>query len=451
MPLGNNGTLRIGCGAGFAGDRLDPAAILVERGELQYLGLECLGERTIALAQLRKLKDPEEGYDVLLARRMELLLPLIKRRGVRLITNMGAANPIAAAELIVKIARRRNLAIKVAAVTGDDVLELMRPTDRILETGEPLAAYKWLVSANAYLGVEALLPALATGADIVITGRVADPSLFLAPAAFEFGWQPGDTERMARGTVMGHLLECAGQITGGYCADPGRKDIPDFARIGFPYADVDGDGNCVIGKADGTGGAINLITAKEQLLYELTDPRAYLTPDVTADFTTVRLRQAGENRVAVSGASGKPRSPTLKVSVGFHAGYVGEGEISYAGANASARARLAGEVVRERLQDMFTDMRIDYIGSTSLHGKSYDDAARPYEIRLRVAARAPTRERAALVGEEVEALWTNRPGGGGGARKYVHEQVGVISGLIARDKIKTEVTVREWRREKETV
>jgi hypothetical protein len=451
MPRKKNGTLRIGSGAGFSGDRLEPAVILAERGELQYLGLECLAERTIALAQLRKLKEPAEGYDVLLARRMELLLPVIKKKGVRLITNMGAANPVAAADLIVEIAKRRKLDIKVAAVTGDDVLKLMRPTDRVLETGEPLSAYKWLVSANAYLGVDALLPALATGADIIITGRVADASLFLAPAAYEFGWQPDDLERMARGTVMGHLLECAGQITGGYCADPGRKDIPDFAHIGFPYADVESDGNCIIGKPADTGGAINLITAKEQLLYEVTDPHAYMTPDITADFTTVQLRQAGANRVAVSGATGKPRSPTLKVSIGYHAGYVGEGEISYAGANALQRAQLAGEVVRARLQGAFTEMRVDYIGSTSLHGKSYDEAARPYEVRLRVAARAATREKAALVGEEVEALWTNGPGGGGGARKYVHEQVGVISGLIAREKIRSDVTVREWRREKETV
>jgi hypothetical protein len=451
MPRRKADVLRIGSGAGFAGDRLEPAVILAERGGLQYLGLECLAERTIALAQLRKLKEPGEGYDVLLARRMELLLPVIKKKGVRLITNMGAANPVAAADLIVEIARRRKLDIKVAAVTGDDVLKLMRPTDRVLETGGPLSAYKWLVSANAYLGVDALLPALATGADIIITGRVADPSLFLAPAAYEYGWQPDDLDRMARGTVMGHLLECAGQITGGYCADPGRKDIPDFAHIGFPYADVDRDGNCVIGKPANTGGAINLITAKEQLLYEVTDPRAYVTPDITADFTTVKLRQAGANRVAVAGATGKPRSPTLKVSIGYHAGYVGEGEISYAGANALKRAQLAGAVVQTRLKGAFKEMRVDYIGSTSLHGKAFDAAARPYEVRLRVAARAGTREKAALVGEEVEALWTNGPGGGGGARKYVHEQVGVISGLIAREKVKTEVTVREWRREKETV
>jgi hypothetical protein len=451
MPRKKNGIVRIGSGAGFAGDRLEPAVILAERGALQYLGLECLAERTIALAQLRKLKEPAEGYDMLLARRMELLLPVIRKKRVQLVTNMGAANPVAAADLIVAIARRRKLDIKVAAVTGDDVLKLLKPGDRVLETGEPLSAYKWLVSANAYLGVDALLPALATGADVIVTGRVADPSLFLAPAVYEHGWNLDDLDRMARGTVMGHLLECAGQITGGYFADLGRKDVPDFAHLGFPYADIDRDGNCVVGKAEGTGGVINLMTAKEQLLYEVTDPHAYVTPDIVADFTTVRVKSAGANRVAFSGATGKPRTPTLKVSIGYHAGYVGEGEISYAGNHALERAQLAGEVVRERLKSAFAEIRVDYIGSTSLHGKSYCADEHPYEVRLRVAARAATREKAALIGEEVEALWTNGPAGGGGARKYVHEQVGIVSALIAREKVKTEVTVREWRCEKETV
>lgn len=187
----------------------------------------------------------------------------------------------------------------------------MKPTDRVLETGEPLSAYKWLVSANAYLGVDAILPALATGADVIITGRVADPSLFLAPAVYEFGWKPDDLDRLARGTVMGHLLECGGQVTGGYFADPGRKDVPDFAHLGFPWADIGADGNCTIGKPDGTGGVINLMTAKEQLLYEVTDPRAYVTPDVVADFTTVRLEQSGargrRGRSAVDQWSGRWR------------------------------------------------------------------------------------------------------------------------------------------------
>jgi hypothetical protein len=438
--------LRIGAGAGFSGDRLEPAVVLAERGGIQYLVLECLGERTVALAQLRKRKDPKRGYDPLLERRIEMLLPLLKRHGVRLVTNMGAANPIAAADAIIAIARAQKTPIRVAVVTGDDVLAKIEPDELTLESRTPIAEYGELVSANAYLGAAALLPALQTGADIVITGRVADPSLFVAPMAHEYGWQLDDFERLARGTSIGHLLECAGQLCGGYYAEPGRKDVPDMAHLGFPYADVDADANATLGKAEGTGGCITLATAKEQLLYEVTDPFGYVTPDVVADFSTVTLRETGPNRVDVRGATSKGRPPKLKVSVGYLAGYVGEGEISYGGANAMDRARLAGEIIRQRLGKEFPEMRIDLIGSTSLHGRSFDSRERPYEIRLRVAARAPTPERAMLVGEEVEALYTNGPAGGGGTRKYVQEQIGIVSTLIEREQVPAKVTLRELSR-----
>jgi hypothetical protein len=435
--------LRIGAGAGFSGDRLDPAAVLAERGRLRYLVLECLGERTVALAQLRKRRDPARGYDPLLERRIELLLPLLRRHGVRLITNMGAANPIAAADAIIAIARAHKTPIRVAVLTGDDVLAKIDPGEITLETRMPVAHYGELVSANAYLGVAALLPALQSGADIIITGRVADPSLFLAPMAHEYGWQLDDFDRLARGTSIGHLLECAGQLCGGYYAEPGRKDVPDMANLGFPYADVDAAGNATLSKVEGTGGLITLATAKEQLLYEVTDPFGYVTPDVVADFSTVSLRETGPDRVDVRGATGKARPQKLKVSVGYLAGYVGEGEISYGGANALARARLAGDIVRQRLGRDFADVRIDLIGSTSLHGKSFDTGEQPYEIRLRVAARATTPDRAMQVGEEVEALYTNGPAGGGGTRKYVHEQVGIVSTLIEREQVSTKVTLKE--------
>ena len=439
--------LRIGAGAGFSGDRLEPAVVLAERGRIQYLVLECLGERTVALAQLRKRRDASRGYDPLLERRIELLLPLLRRNGVRLITNMGAANPVAAADAIIAIARVQKTPIRVAIVTGDDVLAKITPGELTLETRTPIAEYGDLVSANAYLGAAALLPALQAGADIVITGRVADPSLFLAPMVHEYGWQLDDVDRLARGTSVGHLLECAGQLCGGYYAEPGRKDVPDMAHLGFPYADVDADGNASLSKVEGTGGIITLATATEQLLYEVTDPFGYVTPDVVADFSTVTLRETGPNRVDVRGATGRARPEMLKVSVGYLAGYVGEGEISYSGVNAMARARLAGDIVRERLGKAFPEMRIDLIGSTSLHGRSFDSAERPYEIRLRVAARAPTSERAMLVGEEVEALYTNGPAGGGGTRKYVQEQIGIVSTLIERAQVPTKVTLREWSRD----
>src|SRR5271165_3108155 len=243
--------LRVGAGAGFSGDRLEPAAILAQRGSVDYLVLECLGERTVALAQLRKRKDPARGYDPLLERRMELLLPLLRRHGVRLVSNLGAANPIAAAEAILAIARKQRTPIRVAVVTGDDVLTRIEPEALTLEDRMPIAAYGELVSANAYLGVDALLPALQSGADIIITGRVADPSLFVAPVAHEYGWPVDDFDRLARGTSMGHLLECAGQVCGGYYAEPGCKDVPDMAHMGFPFADVDRDGNATLGKVEG--------------------------------------------------------------------------------------------------------------------------------------------------------------------------------------------------------
>ena len=307
-----------------------------------------------------------------------------------------------------------------------------------------ISTYAPIISANAYLGAEALLPALASGADIVVTGRVADPSLFLAPLMHEYGWAPDDVDRLARGTAVGHLLECAGQLCGGYFADPGRKEILDMAHLGFPFADVDADGNAILGKVAGTGGRITRATATEQLLYEVTDPCGYLTPDVTADFSAVTLTETAQDRVEVTGARGRARPAALKVSVGYLAGFVGEGEIGYAGTNVMARAQLAAQILRERLAERFSELRIDLVGSTSLHGRAFDSNERPYEIRLRVAARAKTPEEAAIVGDEVEALYTNGPAGGGGTRKYVTEQIGIVSTLLDRARVSTKVTEREW-------
>lgn len=434
-------SVRIGCGAGFSGDRLEPALILVQQGELDYLVLECLAERTIALAQKRKRQDATLGYDPLLERRIESLLPHLLEKKVRLITNMGAANPISAAKKIVDIAQRLSLSVTVAAVTGDDVFSLLSGSETALETGQPLSDSGALVSANAYMGVDAILPALATSADIILTGRVADPSLFLAPLIHEFGWAVDDYNHLGQGTVIGHLLECAGQLTGGYFADPGRKDVPDMAQLGHPFADVSPDGTAIFGKVAGTGGVLSLATAKEQLLYEVMDPGRYITPDVVADFTQVRLVETGLNQVMASGGCGQPRPNTLKVSVGYEAGFIGEGEISYAGSNALNRAKLAGAIIQERLQDRFADLRIDYIGSTSVHRTAFGHYPDPYEIRLRVAGKAATAQQAALIGEEVEALYTNGPAGGGGARKYVHELVGIVSTLMDRHRLTPQVTL----------
>jgi len=437
-------TVRIGSGAGFQGDRLEPAVILATQGSLDYLVLECLAERTIALAQLRRLADPAAGYDPLLERRMRALLVPAKRNRVRIVTNMGAANPLAAGRKVVALARELGVPVKVAVVTGDDALGLLTPDMKTIEArGAPLAEYGKLVSANAYLGAEQLLPALASGADVIVTGRVADPSLVLAPLVHAFGWALDDWPRLGRGTIVGHLLECAGQVTGGYFADPGVKDVPNLAHLGFPFCDVDADGNGVLGKVAGTGGLISARTVKEQLLYEVTDPAAYLTPDVAADFTPVRVRELGPDRVEVTGGGGRERTATFKTSVGYFAGYVGEGEISYAGVRARERARLAGAVLRERLQDDLPDLRIEYVGVDSTHHTDFGHPHAPYEVRLRAAARAATRAAAERVGDEVEALATNGPAGGGGFRKLVQERVGIVSTLLDRSRVKSGVTVLE--------
>ncbi|SDL92862.1 Protein of unknown function [Catalinimonas alkaloidigena] len=436
-----NDTIRIGCGAGFSGDRLEPAVVLAAQGHLDFLVLECLAERTIALAQKRKRHDPAQGYDPLLERRLRPLLPLLKQKKFRIITNMGAAHPVAAAERVCALARELGLSLTVAAVTGDDVFAQLSGAEAALETGQPLHASGPLISANAYLGTDALLPALATDADLILTGRVADPSLFVAPLVHTFGWSLDDPERIGQATVIGHLMECAGQLTGGYFADPGKKDIPDFDRLGHPFVDVAADGTALFSKVPGTGGRLTLRTAKEQLLYEVMDPGRYFTPDVIADFTHVRLEEVGPDRIKASGGRGQARPDTLKVSVGYDAGFIGEGEISYAGANALGRAQLAGETIRRRLAADFPDLHIDYIGHTSVHRTVLGHPPDPYEIRLRVAGQATTAAQAALIGEEVEALYTNGPAGGGGARKYVREVVGIVSTLLPRAQVHPSVTL----------
>ncbi|MBR8743250.1 acyclic terpene utilization AtuA family protein [Nocardiopsis sp. MG754419] len=424
--------VRLGCGAGFAGDRLEPAVDLVERGGLDTLVLECLGERTVSLASLRSTDGSGPGHDPLLRRRLELLLEPLARHGTRLVTNAGAADPVGAARMAWGLAREHGVAPRVAAVTGDDVLDRIDRTAPAWEDGRPLEAHGELVSANAYLGVDALLPALREGADVVIAGRAADPSLFLAPLLDSLGWDPEDTGLLAAGTLIGHLLECAGQVTGGYFADPGMQEVPDPAHLGFPLAEVAVDGTAVVTKLPGTGGRVDRRTVTEQLTYEVTDPTAYLTPDVTLDLTGVRAQEVGPDRVRVAGARGRVRPDRLKVSVGHRAGFRGEGEISYAGPGARARALLAGEVVRERLTGVLP-VRVDVIGGA-------DDPTEVGESRLRVAGLGPDRAVAQAVEEEVTALYTCGPAGGGGVRTRSAEVIGILSTTVGRDQVTPHTT-----------
>jgi hypothetical protein len=429
-------TIRIGAGAGYSGDRIEPAVELAERGELDFLIFECLAERTIALAQQAKMQDPRQGYDPLLAERMRAVLRPCSENGVRILTNMGAANPLAAAAAIRAIADELGLPhIKVAAVTGDDVLALVTGGDYLDDTGAPVAQLgDRLLSANAYLGAQPLVNALAQGAHVIVTGRVADPALVLAPLIHAFGWAMDDWHRLGQGTLVGHLLECAGQISGGYFADPGYKDVANLARLGFPIGEVSEDGSVVITKVDGSGGCVTVATCTEQLLYEIHDPAAYLTPDVVADFSQVRMEQAGTDRVAITGATGHPKSGLLKVTLGYLDSYIGEGQISYAGPGALARAQLAQAIVAERLQlcgVQAEELRFDLIGVNAIHGAALSAAhGEPYEVRLRVAGRAASLKEAARIGNEVETLYTCGPSGGGGATKSAREVVAVRATLV---------------------
>jgi hypothetical protein len=438
-------TIRIGSGAGYSGDRIEPAIELAEKGDIQYLVFECLGERTVALAQQARMKTPDGGYDPLLEERMRAVLPVCAEKGIKIVTNMGAANPEAAARKTAEIAKSLGLPLKIAAVVGDDVLDACKDGDLpIMEfDGTIKQLGNRLLSANAYLGAEPMAQALAEGADIVITGRASDPALFLAPMIHAFGWAMDDWNLLGQGTVAGHLLECAGQITGGYFADPGYKDVADLARLGFPIGEVGEDGSLVITKVAGSGGAVTARTCKEQLLYEVHDPKRYFQPDVVADFSEVSVEEIGPDRVRVSGGRGTQRTDTLKISVGYVDSYIGEGQISYAGPGALARGRLALEIVRERLKltgVAASELRFELVGVDALHGPEISaHANEPYEVRVRVSGRTENLREAVRIGNEVETLYTNGPTAGGGAWKSARDVVAVASVLLPRELAKPQV------------
>ena len=447
---------RIGAGAGYAGDRIAPAQALAQQGQLDVLVFECLAERTIALAQLERRQQPERGYDRLLAERMQAVLPACLANGTRIVTNMGAANPLQAGHEVLRVAQALGLpGVQVAVVQGDDVLArlLQDGLDLPLQDSQaPLSTLQdRLISANAYLGAAALLPALQSPAQVIIGGRIADPALFLAPLMHRFGWRADDWHRLGQGVLVGHLLECAGQITGGYFADPGYKDVPRLAQLGFPLAEVQADGRAVITKLPEAGGCVTVATCSEQLLYEIDNPARYLQPDVVADFSGVQFTPDGPDRIRASGASGQPRPDTLKVTVGYHDGYIGEGQMSYGGPGCLARAQLALELVRERLRDAGLgerEARYELMGVNSLLGTAQPHHAlpretlhEPNEVRLRVALRTPERREAQRVAHEVEALYTNGPAAGGGASQSVREVVAATSVLIPRAWVQPQLTL----------
>ena len=443
--------LLIGCAAGFSGDRTDAAGPVVDTliarlasGPAQqraFLIFETLAERTLALAQLRRRDNPEAGYEPLLDAMLRPVLARCLAHGIRIVSNFGAANPRAAARHIARMARELGAAApRIAVVEGDD---LSGPEHRALlhETlGAQMEGLR-IVSANAYIGAEPIAAALDAGAQIVVCGRVADPSLTVGPAMSHFGWRADDWHRLGRATMAGHLLECGAQVCGGYFADPGYKDVPGLEAVGFPIAEIDADGNCSIGKADATGGLVSEATVKEQLLYEVHDPSAYLTPDVVADIAEaeVRLQQGAADRVALSGVRGHMRPSHYKVNVCHEGGWLAEGEISYAGPRAEARARLAAEVLRKRLDGLV--LRVDLIGALSILG---DDDGRMLadtpdtglrDVRLRVAATHAERGQAERLAREVMALYTCGPAGGGGVRTALTPRLNTLSCLLPREAV----------------
>lgn len=450
--------LRIGCAAGFSGDRTDAALPIVEdliaAGRPSVLMFETLAERTLALAQLARRDDPDAGFEPLLDELLRPVLALCLQHGIRIVSNFGAANPRGAARRILALAAELGTRTpRVAVVEGDDLLgDVHRPMlERALGQRLPQAP---IVSANAYIGAEPIAEALRAGADIVVCGRVADPSLVLGPAIAHFGWSMQDWDRLARATMAGHLLECGSQVTGGYFADPGFKDVPDLAHVGYPIADIDADGHCTISKPAGTGGRIDARTVKEQLLYELHDPAAYLTPDVVADITQARVLEVAVDRARLEGVLGHERPPTLKVNVCFEAGWFAEAEISYAGPRAGLRALLAADVVRERLGQQ-EKIRVDLIGVNSVlgddgnewlpsAGKDRDKHERQMQalhdardVRLRLSWQRQDRGDALRLTREVNALYCCGPAGGGGVRSAVRARLGTVSCLVPRDAVRT--------------
>jgi len=432
--------LWVGCGAGFSGDRVDAIAPVVDTlakcPGRRVLILETLAERTLALAQLARREDPDKGYEPLLQSMLAPVLACCLQHRIRIVGNFGAANPVAAARVIDRMAHGMGLRPpRIAVLRGDDMM--VHPQVRQWQSAGPATPCGALVSANAYLGAEQIAQALDDGADIVVTGRVADPSLTVGPAMAHYGWSPDDWPRLGAATMAGHLLECGAQVTGGYFADPGFKHVPALHNVGFPIARIDADGHCVIGKANGTGGVVDGRTVKEQLLYELHDPGAYLTPDVTADITQARVAEVGENRVALKGVQGHPRPETLKVSAFYEGGWLAEGEISYAGPRAEARARLAADVLRLRA-DSGQPLRFDLIGVCSILA---DDGGRMLgaiaaggarDVRLRVAGKFQTLEAAEHLLHEVNALYTCGPAGGGGVRTAIRRRLETRSFYVDR-------------------
>lgn len=448
-------TVRIANGQGFWGDSIDAPARLVEYGRIDYLNLDYLAEVTLSIMQKQKRKNPALGYATDFVDLMARTLPMIKAKGIRVIANAGGVNPEACRTAILAVARKLGVeGVRIATVTGDDVMDRLAEFKAAglklanMDTGEGLFDRELeIISANVYMETQCMVEALATGADIVLTGRCTDPGLTLAPLIHEFGWKADDWHRLAAGTVAGHILECGAQSTGGNFSR--WWEVPDLWNVGYPIAEVSEDGTFVITKPEGSGGMVSVDTVSEQLVYEMGDPRNYITPDVVADFTTIRLRQEGPDRVAVSGIEGRPKTPFLKVSGSYLKGYKATGQLTLSGPRALEKAKLCADIVWKRLEAAgcaYEHTDAEFLGASTVHEGIAEPPADPAEIVLRLSVKDADRGKVERFGRELAPLVTAGPAGVtgfAGGRPKAQEIVAYWPALIPRELIAWKVTVEE--------
>jgi len=448
----------LGTGLAFWGDALRPAKEMVERAEIDYLCCDHLAELTMSILTKQRLKDEERGYTADGVSLLRSVLPSCRDKGIKVISNAGGANPSSCARRIVRLCRELRLdGVKVAVVTGDDILpridELLAAGVDLsnMDTGEPLDAVRdRLTQANVYIGCEGIVEALARGADIVICGRVTDVALYLAPMRHELGWAADDVQLLGAGTGIAHLAECGGQATGGLYSG-GWQEMERLVSIGYPVTTVYENGEAVISKTPGSGGAVTVGTVSEQLVYEILDPSNYLTADVTADLSQIRLGQDGTDRVRISGVTGKPAPPTLKVNMGYRAGFVGEALFTYTWPQAYAKAQAGIRFLETRLEQAgfeADEVRVEYLGHNSMFGRGLipePDDPELMEIVVRWAARCRTQEDARKVFTESVPLYNNGPAGlsGIGTRPPIKELFALWPCLIPRELVPVKVDMVE--------
>lgn len=447
-------SLRIAGGLGFYGDSWRPIRASIERGDVRYVASDHLAELTLAILQKDRQRDPNLGYTRDLVPMLADLLPLALPKGIKFILNAGGLNPLAAREALLAALKKFGIKLKVGVVLGDSVLERLDELRAAgvslahMDTGEDIATVRdRLLFASAYLGARPLVEALAAGADIVLAGRVADAALFLAPLVYELGWRWDEWDKLAQGIVVGHLLECSGQATGGNFGGDWRS-IPDLAHIGYPIAEVWENGDAVITKAPGTGGRVSFDTLREQLLYEVHDPAHYLTPDVDVDMTTLRMEEIGPDQVRVTGATGRPAPETLKIVAGYEDGYMGQAMIGYAWPDALAKAQAAAQIIQQQMKEtglQAQETLVEYLGYNSIHGPLADPthSEELNEVYLRIAVRCSDKREAAKLGRLIPPLGLSGPPfiGGAGGMLEPRGLLGIWPALAPRELIEEYVRV----------